>query len=85
MAATILNSPRAVEMSLFVVRAFVRLRTVAREHAELAEKVSSIERRLLGHDEDLAEVFAVLRALVSQPEKPRKAIGFGRAPDAGRG
>ena len=45
MAAAVLNSPRAVEMSVFVVRAFVRLREFARAHAKLATKLKAIERR----------------------------------------
>src|SRR4051794_26451608 len=46
MAATVLNSPRAVEMSLFVIRAFVRLRAYARGHAEIAKRLDALERRV---------------------------------------
>lgn len=80
MAATILNSRRAVEMSIFVVRAFVRLREVAREHAALAAKIDAIERRVEGRDEDLEEMFDALRTLIAPAAKPRRQIGFGRAP-----
>jgi len=77
MAATVLNSPRAVEMSLFVVRAFVRLRELARSHAELAKQIAALERRVTGHDEDLKSVLAALRRLLEGDAKPRRRIGFG--------
>ena len=80
MAAAVLNSPRAVEMSVFVVRAFVRLREFARAHAELATKLKAIERRVAGHDADLKRMFAALRTLIDPPTKPPRRIGF----DGGR-
>jgi len=78
MAASILNSKRAVEMSIFVVRAFVRLRDVARHHAALAAKIDALERRVEGHDEDIEAMFDALRQLIAPPVKPRRQIGFGR-------
>jgi hypothetical protein len=77
MAAAVLNSPRAVEMSVYVVRAFVRLRDTARTHAELAKQLAALERRVTAHDEDLKDVFAALRHLLEPPDPPRRAIGFG--------
>jgi len=79
MAASVLNSMRAVEMSLFVVRAFVRLRMLARNHAELAAKIDALERRVDGHDEDLEEMFDAIRALLAPHVRPRRPIGFGRS------
>jgi hypothetical protein len=76
MAASVLNSPHAVEMSVFVVRAFVRLRDFARTHAELAKVLTALERRVTGHDEDLKHVFAALRQLMQPSPKPRRQIGF---------
>ncbi len=78
MAATILNSARAVEMSVFVVRAFIRLRELARNHAELALKLDALEHRVAGHDAGLEDVFAALHALIQPPRTPRRQIGFGR-------
>jgi len=80
MAASVLNSPRAVEMSVFVVRAFVRLRELARNHVELATKLDALERRVEGHDEDLEEMFEALRALIAPAGRPPRQIGFGRSP-----
>ena len=76
MVAAVLNSPRAVEMSVFVVRAFVRLREFARAHAGLAAKLNAIERRVAGHDADLKRMFAALRTLIDHPTKPPRRIGF---------
>ena len=50
MAASVLNSLRAVEVSLFVVRAFVQLREAVAAHSELARKLDQLERRVAGHD-----------------------------------
>ena len=66
MAATVLNSPRAVEMSVFVVRAFVRLRDLARTHVELARHLAALERRVTAHDADLKQVFAESAAYCTQ-------------------
>lgn len=77
MAASVLNSPRAVEMSVYVVRAFVQLRALARGHAELAKQLAALERRVTGHDEELKTVLAALRQLLASPVKLRPQIGFG--------
>lgn len=78
MAATVLNSPRAVETSVFVVRAFVHLRDLARTHAELARHLTALERRVTAHDADLKQVFAALRQLLEPPPvRPNRRIGFG--------
>jgi len=76
MAASVLNSPRAVEMSVFVVRAFVHLRDFARTHAELGKHLATLERRVVAHDADLKQVFAALRRLLEPPKPPRPQIGF---------
>jgi hypothetical protein len=78
MAASVLSSPRAVEMSVFVVRAFVRLRELARGHAKLATKLRQIERRVAAHDEDLAEILEAIRQLTCPTERSKRAIGFTR-------
>lgn len=76
MAASVLNSPRAVEMSVFVVRAFVRLRDFTRTHADLARQLAVLERRVTGHDTELKQVLAALRQLLQPPARPRRPIGF---------
>lgn len=76
MAATVLNSPQAVEMSVFVVRAFIRLRRFARGHAEISKRLDALEKSVAGHDDALKQMFAALRSLLAPPEKRTRGIGF---------
>jgi hypothetical protein len=78
MAASVLNSSRAVEMSVFVVRAFLHLRELVGTHAKLAAKIDALQHQVAGHDVELERVFAALRALIEPSRKPRRPIGFGR-------
>jgi hypothetical protein len=78
MASTVLNSPRAVEMSVFVIRAFVRLRAYARSHVEIAKRLDVLERRVTDHDEDLGEMFNALRALLAPSPRNVREIGFAK-------
>jgi uncharacterized coiled-coil protein SlyX len=76
MAASVLNSPRAVEMSVFVVRAFVRLRQLLVEHKELAERLDELEARVARHDNTLSTLVAAIRQMATPPAKPSRQIGF---------
>mgnify|MGYP000878632939 FL=1 len=76
MAASVLNSDRAVEMSVYVVRAFVQLRAVVLDHKALADKLAALERRVSHHDNSLAEVIEAIRALMAQPKSAHRPIGF---------
>jgi phage regulator Rha-like protein len=76
MAASVLNSPRAIEMSVFVVRAFVRLREMLATNKGLAAKLGELERRLGTHDEAIQEIIAAIKELMESPAKPTKQIGF---------
>lgn len=76
MAASVLNSDRAVEMSVYVVRAFVQLRGLLGDHQALADKLAELERRVTHHDNSLAEVIAAIRALMAQPKPASRPIGF---------
>lgn len=76
MAASVLNSDRAVEMSVYVVRAFVQLRAVLLDHKVLADKLAALERRVSHHDNSLAEVIDAIRALMAQPKPANRPIGF---------
>jgi len=76
MAASVLNTPRAIEASVFVVRAFVKLREMVSNHVEMARKLSELEDRLRGHDERFDQVFAAIRQLMAPPDPPSKRIGF---------
>jgi hypothetical protein len=82
MATTILNSPRAVEVSVFVVRAFVKLRQLAMAHKELAAKLEQLEKKVAGHDDAIRQLVAAIRQLMTPPQPSAKPgrIGF-RAPE----
>ncbi len=77
MAATVLNSAKAIEMSVFVVRAFVQLREMLSTHKELAEKLDALERTVSTHDQAIAGLINAIRELTRTPPHtwPRP-IGF---------
>jgi len=76
MAASVLNSPRAVEMSVYVVRAFVNLRTHILQYKELSQKVSELEAKLGKHDENIVAIVNALKLLMEPPKAKKKEIGF---------
>ncbi len=77
MAATILRSPRAVAMSVYVVRAFVRMRDELMTNAVILKRLEQIDRKLLEHDIVLRDIVEKLMPLLAEPpETPRKEIGF---------
>ena len=80
MAATILNSPRAVEMSVYVVRAFVKLRELLSSNRELARRFQQLEarldKRLTEHDVAIAAILSAIRELMNPPAPKRRPIGF---------
>jgi hypothetical protein len=76
MLASVLKSPIAVQASVRVVRAFVRLREMIAGNAELAARLKDLERRLDSHDEAIIELFAVLKRLLEPEPKPKREIGF---------
>ena len=77
MAATILNSPRATEVSVYVVRAFVRLRQFLATHKDLARRLEEHEKKLSTHDQAIASLMNTIRTLMAPAEPPRRRpIGF---------
>jgi hypothetical protein len=77
MLASVLNSDVAVQASVRVVRAFVRLREMVAANAQLAGKLAELERRLDSHDEAIVNLFATLKRLLEPPEpKKKREIGF---------
>jgi ORF6N domain len=82
MAATVLNSERAIEMSVFVVLAFVRMRRAIAGNRNVLTKLAELERRLEGHDTDIQDLMNAIRELMSPPEPTRSRIGFEAPPDA---
>ena len=77
MAANVLNSHRAIEASVYVVRAFVKLRETLASHKVLAGKLTELERRLDTHDVAIQDILAAIRRLMTPPPtRRREAIGF---------
>jgi hypothetical protein len=76
MAATVLNSEQAVEMSVFVVRAFVRLREMLAANRELADRIEELEEHLETHDGAIQEIIHVIKKLMNPPPSRRSKIGF---------
>jgi ORF6N domain len=76
MLASVLNSDIAVQASVRVVRAFVKLREMVAANAQLAAKLEELERRLDSHDEAIVDLFAALKRLLEPEPKPKREIGF---------
>jgi hypothetical protein len=76
MAATVLNSKRAVQMSVFVVRAFVRLREMLATNGRLAGKIDELEGRLKSHDSAIIGLFTTIKGLMTPKRKRGPRIGF---------
>lgn len=77
MAANILKSERATEMSVYVVRAFIRLRELSLTNATILKRLAEIDRTLLVHDKALRELYNKLLPLLKPDEiKPKRKIGF---------
>ncbi len=76
MAATVLNSKRAVQMSVFVVRAFVRLREMLATNRHLAGKIYELENRLDSNDSVIVELIQAIKQLMTPKKRPRVRIGF---------
>jgi len=77
MAANVLNSRRAIQLSVFVVRAFIKMREQLLNRAEMGKRLATIEKTLLSHDTALRDLYQKIRPLLlPPPDPPRKQIGF---------
>ena len=76
MLASVLNSPQAIETSVYVVRAFVQLRELAITHRKLGDKLAGLERRVGKHDESIRSLVTAIRHLMSSPDPKPRRIGF---------
>ena len=78
MLSSVLRSPRAVEVNVEIMRAFVRVREMVAGRADLVRRLDSMKRR---YDKQFRVVFDAIRALIGEEAKPRRRIGFHRAQD----
>jgi len=76
MAATLLNSPRATQISVHVVRAFVELKSLLASNREMSNKLYQLERKVSRHDQSIAELIDSMRELLTAPVLPKRSIGF---------
>jgi hypothetical protein len=76
MLSSVLNSERAIEVNIAIVRAFVHLRKMIVSHKELAKKLQELEHHIKNHDEEIQAIFEAIQQLISLPEDSRKKIGF---------
>ena len=73
MLSSVLNSERAVEVNILIMRAFVKLRQLLATHADLARKLDALERR---YDAQFKVIFDAIRELMKPPQPKRRVMGF---------
>ncbi len=76
MLSSVLNSDRAVEINIHIMRAFVRLREMIASNKDLARKLDALERKLASHDVHIQSLFEAIRQLMAPPEPKKRKIGF---------
>ena len=82
MLSGVLNSARAIQVNIAIMRAFVKLREMLSSNKELAQKLQLLENRIEKHDGEIKAIFNAIRQLMAQPEAKKKVItGFGRKKD----
>jgi hypothetical protein len=78
MFSSVLNSERAVQVNIAIMRAFVKLREILSTNKELALKLDQVERKMEKHDEEIKLIFDAIRQFMKPPETKTKKIGFRR-------
>ncbi|MEW5800063.1 MAG: ORF6N domain-containing protein [Bacteroidota bacterium] len=76
MLSAVLNSKRAVTISILIIKAFVRIRELLSAHNDLARKLQELERKYESHDKQIKAVFDAIRQLMAPPEKKKYKVGF---------
>lgn len=76
MLSSVLRSKRAVQMNIFIIRAFVKLREMLATHKDLAHKLEELERRQNEQGDQLRSVYSIVKQLIDKPVKESKTIGF---------
>jgi len=74
--SSVLNSDRAIQVNIEIMRAFVRLRQMLATHKQLARKLAELEQHLESHDQHIQTIFEAIRQLMLPPETSKKRIGF---------
>ncbi len=76
MLSSVLNSDKAIQVNIQIMRVFSSLRQILATHKELVHKLNELERKITKHDGDIATIFQAIRQLMAPPESTRKKIGF---------
>lgn len=76
MLASVLNSDRAIEVNIQIVRIFTRMREMLLTNKDILLKLEQLENKVSGHDENIKMIFEALKQLLNPPQEPRKRIGF---------
>jgi len=76
MLSSVLNSQRAIEVNIRIIRIFTKLREMLLTHKDILLKLEQIERKVIDHDGDVQVIFKALKQLLNPPAAPRKRIGF---------
>ena len=78
MLSSVLNSEHAIQMNIFIMRAFVRLRKIVSDNKDLSNKVNKLELEQMKQEVILAEIYSKIRELINKPEQKKDKIGFSR-------
>ena len=82
MAGNVLNSPRAIDVSMFIVRAFIQMRDLLATHKNIAKQLSALDKRVTGQDKTIAQIIATIHQLLEPPPEPKKRpMGFHTSDD----
>lgn len=76
MLSSVLNSERAIEVNITIMRVFVKLRQFLSTNKTLRHKLCKLERKVKNHDREIQAIFEAIQQLMTVPEKPRRLIGF---------
>ena len=76
MLASVLNSDRAIKLSIFIVRTFIKLREFLTDYTEVESALKKLEHKVGKHDKEIQIIFEAIRKLMEPPEKPKPKIGF---------
>jgi len=76
MLSSVLNSERAIDVNIAIVRVFVKLRQILSTHKELSHKLGELERKIEKHDAEIQSIFEAIHQLMTVPEEPKRQIGF---------
>lgn len=79
MLAGVLNSERAIQMNIQIVRIFSRMLEMLLTNKEILMKLEQLEKKVSGHDENIQIIFQALKRLIGEPQEPRRRIGFRRS------